>query len=1823
MAKRKLPIGDYTLDVVNKNITVKGSISAERLLLITDVTNNIIIYNFSDSTKGYTDVFYDDVSDTSTIVLDADLEALGVTDSSKLQIFIEEDYQEFEPSEAFIDPVNKLRVSNPENLIDTDFEYSLQGTKWETVQTINNIPTVYSSSGDIPIEGIVSVDVISGSKNVKVTTSIVHNLDIGDPISVQGLDFFLAEGFFIVSSVPDSLTFFFELDVDANETGDISGSYTTIIAAKFFEGSPLPVSFQDGAKTDSGSPSTIDVITDETHGFSAGTKMYVRNTVGPRTLSITDSSIMSAPDGRPYVDTVPFFSVGEDIDTTSDTTRGGFRTRPLVAYDWESTYTKYLTAADINTTNNTINWSVHGMNNRFTLLFNTPNIGLTVGGLQDGRVYFVEVVDSDTIKLHTNDTLTSEVDITTWSDNSGLSRLGLVYRIRRSSGTTRTTEFGNVLGGEVNVTDSVGSASAAAQLFSINLSQLAGTPGQPINRATITRLDYRGDFSASSESVSFWPRGGGGTGGGGYTIGQLGGADSSVYRRETQNGWPSSLDITSSTTTNGSNETIWTFRVDPTSAVNFSPAGMPNGWWWQFLFYFNIEALTVPSGTDFDNSGADLYQTSTGLGNSIPDRVIAFQGTTEESFSNTNEQYSNLANQKTNARFGTINPARNAQLTGNTDGIFTVDYNNTVTADMGSSSEVYYIFTRVLTNDRNTLFLPGHGISTGTVATITVDPIDYTAGQRFAYANSNGAVTVINESVFDVTINEISTDLLRLQINQSPNTDDIVRFPDNFNLGFRTENKSYNTIYLENHKISGSSEALYTQIGSSSIGGIASGQTYILNRVNDSRVSLSNTGGSTVTATTTEVGASNNDTQTIFIDLETPLGITPTSASILGIEFRGDFGGRSEYVLMRFADDSEYYVGQRDGEDTGVFITDTTWSVKNVTNLLTTDNGKVGINIEFDPTSQINAPFFTPSGNYWEIRFIVAADSGIVVLNSAGSGEQQFEIASQIGSYDGIYTINSILLNNEFTLSSDFEIPKRIYNFISTDITANIISFSQPHNLITGEKITYNNNGNSDMLPEVDQYHAVVVSETDISVASSYTSAINNDVLTITAQTGTHSIVSDNIIKNIKGNGSVSTTAGSNIIIGSGTRFLTDFKRYDNIWIIVDGYAQMYSVDQITTNERIKLFNPVDITANSTDYFYVTQLILRPDGYSLHKPFDGGVDITAGTSPNSKIVRQSRKYFRYQSGKGIQNSYAINFNPPKIVQNLIQASGNIATVNTQEAHNLAVGELVTIEKATVSTGVNEYNGTFTVTNVPSPFSFQYEMISAPEDTKAGGFPTYTRKSWNDSYIRAGMFDDQNGFFYEFDGQKLYAVRRSSTLQLAGSVNVTRGRQVVTGNNTSFSTQIDVNDKIVIRGQIYSVVEVSSDSRLVVQPAYRGISAAKVKITKTIDTRVPQDEFNLDKCDGTGPSGFKLDLNRIQMAYTDYSWYGAGKIRFGFKDQKGHVRYVHEFRHNNRLDESYFRSGNLPARYEIENGPAATTAPTLFHFGTSIIMDGRFDDDKAYLFSNSSKPFAFTNGASRSVTTTAVSSFQLVTIEGSRVFVYAIPASETDAQATSVGSQIIVDGSNVLPAGTYVTQVRVDGANSLIYTSWPATTTEPSGGSFPDIANTSTLILGEQNAIDLTEPLPLLSLRLAPSVDSGLTGAVGEREIINRMQLGLKTAGVTSNTAFEVFLILNSLPSDLSFVNAPAPSLSQVIKHSAGDTIINGTTIFSQKSSSGSVDIDLTDLLELGNSIQGGDGIFPAGPDLLTLAVQPQDTSQISGTSPFFVSGKINWSESQA
>ena len=155
MAKKLFLASD--IDVAQNAILLDGNIPIERLLLITNVTAGAgkIIYNFADSTLGATSCTYIPSLDQTRLVLATNFGSASpaITVDSKLQIFIEEEFSRIGFEEAMLDPVNKLRISSPENLIDTDFEYGTQSTKWETLQTVLNIPTIYSSSGDLTLEG--------------------------------------------------------------------------------------------------------------------------------------------------------------------------------------------------------------------------------------------------------------------------------------------------------------------------------------------------------------------------------------------------------------------------------------------------------------------------------------------------------------------------------------------------------------------------------------------------------------------------------------------------------------------------------------------------------------------------------------------------------------------------------------------------------------------------------------------------------------------------------------------------------------------------------------------------------------------------------------------------------------------------------------------------------------------------------------------------------------------------------------------------------------------------------------------------------------------------------------------------------------------------------------------------------------------------------------------------------------------------------------------------------------------------------------------------------------------------------------------------------------------------------------------------------------------------------------------------------------------------------------------------------------------------------------------------------------------------------------
>lgn len=84
----------------------------------------------------------------------------------------------------------------------------------------------------------------------------------------------------------------------------------------------------------------------------------------------------------------------------------------------------------------------------------------------------------------------------------------------------------------------------------------------------------------------------------------------------------------------------------------------------------------------------------------------------------------------------------------------------------------------------------------------------------------------------------------------------------------------------------------------------------------------------------------------------------------------------------------------------------------------------------------------------------------------------------------------------------------------------------------------------------------------------------------------------------------------------------------------------------------------------------------------------------------------------------------------------------------------------------------------------------------------------------------------------------------------------------------------------------------------------------------VDTKVAQADWNIDRMDGSGPSGITLDPSGTQIFFADFEWLGVGTVSFGFVVD-GLLVYCHDQHHaNTGLSAVYMSQATLPMRYEI-------------------------------------------------------------------------------------------------------------------------------------------------------------------------------------------------------------------------------------------------------------------------------------------------------------------
>lgn len=110
-----------------------------------------------------------------------------------------------------------------------------------------------------------------------------------------------------------------------------------------------------------------------------------------------------------------------------------------------------------------------------------------------------------------------------------------------------------------------------------------------------------------------------------------------------------------------------------------------------------------------------------------------------------------------------------------------------------------------------------------------------------------------------------------------------------------------------------------------------------------------------------------------------------------------------------------------------------------------------------------------------------------------------------------------------------------------------------------------------------------------------------------------------------------------------------------------------------------------------------------------------------------------------------------------------------------------------------------------------------------------------------------------------------------------------------------------------------------------------------------ENKVAQANWNVDKLDGTGISGYTLDITKINVWWIDYQWLGAGRVRFGIFEPSGARLVCHEFRNAGANALPYMRTGTLPLRTENENTAATGSTSELRECCMAIYAEGTYED----------------------------------------------------------------------------------------------------------------------------------------------------------------------------------------------------------------------------------------------------------------------------------------
>lgn len=616
------------------------------------------------------------------------------------------------------------------------------------------------------------------------------------------------------------------------------------------------------------------------------------------------------------------------------------------------------------------------------------------------------------------------------------------------------------------------------------------------------------------------------------------------------------------------------------------------------------------------------------------------------------------------------------------------------------------------------------------------------------------------------------------------------------------------------------------------------------------------------------------------------------------------------------------------------------------------------------------------------------------------------------------------------------------------------------------------------------------------STASSI--AFHNGVFVVTSNgTSTFATSYDGIVwtqKNLANSSAWSSAVGATINNSEVWGFVGNNTTANGVVLVKNNHdvaAGPFLVTEVPDETTIRWIARAQRAIDTTDGSLTGVIYARPDAFFVHRPYDGGVQLGTGSSQHgAQAVRQSKKYIRYQSGKGMMYTTGALFAPSYSLASGtadgLEINSLITFATDDTDHGLQAGG--TVEVTGFQTA--SYNGTYVVDSIVNERTFRVRSLRALTTTNAvlGPDPKVSVRYWHGATVRSGPFDEQNGIFYQYDGQTLALGKRSSTFQLTGVVSVDVDSNLVNGTGTRFHDQLKAGDRVVLKGMSHVVTKVISNTQLTINPDYRGVTNANLaKLCLTQDTIIPQKDWNLDRGDGTGPSGYNIDPTKMQMIGMQYTWYAAGFIEFMLRGSDGKFIFLHRIRNSNVNTEAYMRTANLPVRYEVINESARDKlrAPINSSQTTIPLYDAYYFPQSGTVYIDNELVYYTGKSGNNLTGCTRGSSYQNFASGSTRTYT----AGAATSHAINTG---------VILISTTITPVISHWGSALL-----------TDGSFDSDRGYLFSYASTGNSVDTTKKTAFL-IRLAPSVSNAIVGDLGERELLNRAQLLLKEIAIASD-----------------------------------------------------------------------------------------------------------------